>query len=351
MAKRIITKEMAEAMAQQLLAVNDVSEFFYLLGKQHERLVKIPKAKRWDVFSIPKKRGGHRTIENPCAELKDFHRSFNRQLQCLYALLQPECAFGFITAIEGMPTKNIYTNACQHLNKPYLINMDIKDFFTNTKSSEIVKLFKAAPFEYNDELANLLADLCTYNGHLATGAPTSPVLSNFVSLDMDSKISTYCRDMCIVYTRFVDDLTFSADEPITEDMLGYILDSIKAENQQLNPDKVCHYGPGDLKEVTGLVLRQKPDVSQEFLNDLRVAVDEVCEYKRMSEVIQLYSGIKKAAPPKPMANVLQAVEGGLNFLKHIRGTADEDYLLLKRNMQRAIQMNPYLLDGYYSLTF
>lgn len=100
MAKPILTQPMAEAMAQQLVTVSSIKEFFYLIGKHHEKLIKIPLHKRWSVFRIPKKKGGHRTIENPCDELKDFHRSFNRHLQCLYALLQPECSYGFITAVK-----------------------------------------------------------------------------------------------------------------------------------------------------------------------------------------------------------------------------------------------------------
>lgn len=351
MAKSILTKAMAEAMAQQLITPKSVTDFFYLLGMRPERLVKIPVHKRWEIFRIPKKRGGHRIIEDPCPELKDFHRAFNRHLQCLYALLQPECSYGFIRAVEGFPAKNIYTNACRHLHKPYLINFDIKDFFQNTLQTEVEKLFKAPPFEYSTELAKLLAELCCCNGHLATGAPTSPVLSNLVTLDMDVKIDTYCRELGITYTRFVDDLAFSAYKPITDDMLSYILDSIHAENQQLNPEKIHHYGPDDLKEVTGLVLKDKPDVSDEFLNDLRKAVVEIAEYKRVKEWIQMHTGLPPFPDVKPMAKALQAVEGGLNFLRYIRGANNPLYQELKTATQRAVQMNAYLLNGYYSLTF
>ena len=54
--------------------------------------------------------------------------------------------------------------------------------------------------------------ICTVDGALPIGAPTSPVLSNIVSRRLDQAASRY-RSGSHRYTRYADDLTFSARKP------------------------------------------------------------------------------------------------------------------------------------------
>ena len=79
------------------------------------------------------------------------------------------------------------------------------------------KLFRAegiepelsCPMTFNDYDIDLLIKFCCRNGHLPIGAPSSPVLSNLVLENMDSRISNFCYDRGFTYTRYADDMIFS----------------------------------------------------------------------------------------------------------------------------------------------
>ena len=58
--------------------------------------------------------------------------------------------------------------------------MDIKDFFYSIDSVQVKEMFEDTPFNYNREIATILAMLTTYKNALPVGAATSPVISNFI---------------------------------------------------------------------------------------------------------------------------------------------------------------------------
>jgi RNA-directed DNA polymerase len=43
------------------------------------------------------------------------------------------------------------------------------------------------------DISNALALLTTYEGKLPIGAPTSPVLSNFICLELDDDLIAFCK--------------------------------------------------------------------------------------------------------------------------------------------------------------
>lgn len=130
-------------------------------------------------FTIPKKNGKLRYIEAPNNELKKIQRNLNVFFQCYYYLNQSEAAYGYIIKPKNeVKIKNIKTNAEAHLGYPYLLNADFEDFFHQITEKHIFNLFLKSPFNFSKKLANVIAKLCTYNGRLPMGAPTSPSLSN-----------------------------------------------------------------------------------------------------------------------------------------------------------------------------
>ena len=52
--------------------------------------------------------------------------------------------------------------------------------------------------------------LCYYDEGLPQGAPSSPAISNLILRDFDRTVGSWCAQRDIAYTRYCDDLTFSA---------------------------------------------------------------------------------------------------------------------------------------------
>jgi hypothetical protein len=150
-------------------------------------------------FSIPKRRGGVRQIEAPGEKLKDLQRRVHRKL--LAGLPMPACATGYVAR------RSIVDNARPHAGQGVVINLDLADFFPSISTEEVQATWQG--LGWNDEAARILAAICTSDGHLPQGAPTSPALSNLVCRRLDARLSRLAEAAGGHYTRYADDLTFS----------------------------------------------------------------------------------------------------------------------------------------------
>jgi retron-type reverse transcriptase len=157
-------------------------------------------------YTIPKRNGGLRAICAPEAGLKKIQRRILRRL--LKALKSHPCATGFEAG------RSIVTNANAHVGAAVVLRMDIKNFFTSTRKSRIRRFFSS--LGWNRLTARLLTQLCTYEGSLPQGAPTSPRLSNLVNYRLDIRLAGVAEKLGAAYTRYADDITFSfkTDRPL-----------------------------------------------------------------------------------------------------------------------------------------
>lgn len=168
----------------------------------------------YKTFPIPKRSGGQRTIEAPAEKLKQIQRTILRKL---LARLK---AHPNVTGFER--GHSIVTNANVHVGAEVVIRLDIKDFFGRTSAGRVLDFFRS--IGWNQEAAELVTKLTTYNNHLPQGAPTSPRLANLVNYPMDVRLARLAEKIGAVYTRYADDITFSI--PKASMQAG----SIEAEN-------------------------------------------------------------------------------------------------------------------------
>lgn len=153
-------------------------------------------------FNLPKRSGGTRTISSPNDELKRVQRQILRRL--LRRLRAHPCAMGFERG------RSIADNARLHVNADVVIRMDLKDFFGSTSADRVFAYFRF--IGYDAESAELLTRLCTHNGSLPQGAPTSPRLSNLMNYRLDARLAFLAARRGMTYTRYADDITFSFHE-------------------------------------------------------------------------------------------------------------------------------------------
>ena len=86
------------------------------------------------------------------------------------------------------------------------------------------------------------------------GAPTSPALSNIAGHPIDKKIGRFAADNKLVYTRYVDDMSFSTNEPIHDTAIKQLDGIVNEMGYKLNTEKVKLFGTGQTKTITGLTI-------------------------------------------------------------------------------------------------
>lgn len=107
-----------------------------------------------------------------------------------------------------------------HLKGEYFLRLDIKNFFHSIEEKDIRKVFSnhvRNDLSYQDaQVTTLLTQFVTLkedgNRFLPIGFPASPTLANIIFRPLDIQIQKICRQAGIRYTRYADDLLFSAEK-------------------------------------------------------------------------------------------------------------------------------------------
>ncbi len=220
------------------------------------------------IFKIKKRRGGHRTIYEPKPMLKYI------QKQILSSLLNEQRISNYAKAYH----KNISLkdNALPHLNKKTILKLDIKNFFNSISFLDVYNACFPL-YLYPAPVGIILTYLCTYQGHLVEGAPTSAYISNLVMRDLDEQIGLWCSNKNIVYTRYSDDFTFSGDfNP--QEVIEVVKKLLNKKGLKLNNKKTKVINNSQSQNVTGIVVNEKLQVSSKKRKMLRQEIYYIKKY-------------------------------------------------------------------------
>ncbi|MCK5910028.1 MAG: RNA-directed DNA polymerase [Caulobacter sp.] len=188
--------------------------------------------------------------------------------------------------------------ARMHCGCDFLLKVDIEDFFTRVTEGKICEVFEG--LGYPDLIAFELARLTTVvasggkspsvdpavrwptikayqhaaEGFLPQGAPTSPMLSNLVMRHLDDRFAAMAAAANMKYTRYADDLAFSARKPHTRATVAAfkrkVLRELSEAGYRPNLRKTAIRGPGARRIVLGMLVDgPEPRLSREFKDDLR----------------------------------------------------------------------------------
>ncbi|MBK7958759.1 MAG: RNA-directed DNA polymerase [Bacteroidetes bacterium] len=229
-------------------------------------------------FEIKKKSGGMRSIEEPNDILKGIQKRLNYYLQAYYLWIKPAEVHGFIIRPQQYEHRyNIVENARAHIGKKHVLNLDIKDFFSSISVAQIFELFQSDYFRFNENMCVALTLLVTHQKHLPTGAPTSPVLSNFICLGLDRDLREFAEANQLTYTRYADDLTFSSDVHIPEDVVLDVMNILKKHAFDINPKKIRMSSSFRKQVVTGITVNDKVNVDRKLLKKVRAMLHDFAE--------------------------------------------------------------------------
>ncbi len=311
--------------------------------------------KRYVSFTIKKKSGGKRTINAPVSGLKSILRSLNFILQCVY---EPHnAATGFVL------NKSIVDNAKVHIGNHYVYNLDLKDFFHSFDRNRVKMGFIYEPFNLTGErepLAFLLASLCTHpfevNGEiknvLPQGSPTSPTITNILCKKLDRRLTGLANRFGAKYTRYADDITFSSphniynDEDFKKELERIIAEDnlLKVNGKQImigpqlniNTDKTRLQKSVHRQEVTGLIVNDKVNVRQRYVKQIRMWLYywEKYGYEKAQQIFTRDYIADKGHVKKGKPNLVNVLDGKLEFLKMIKGVEDSTFITLKKRFDK-----------------
>jgi RNA-directed DNA polymerase len=309
--------------------------------------------KRYKQFTITKKSGSRRTINSPVSTLKVILRCINFIFQCVSEI--HSSAYGFV------PEKNIVDNAKLHVNRKYVFNLDLKDFFHSFERRRVKFALMEKPFGLNkdkEKLAFLLASICTHPIEieeeikivLPQGSPTSPTLTNILCKRLDRRLSGLAKYHNARYSRYADDITFSSEHNIfSKEEFKTELNRIIVEDQRLllNPSKTRLQKLEHRQEVTGLIVNEKVNVRRRYIKQIRMWIYywEKYGYAKAQKIFLRDYKKDKGHVKKGVPNLDNVLLGKLEFLKMVRGFKDPLYMKL---VDRFDKLNQQLIQGVIS---
>lgn len=214
-------------------------------------------------YTIPKRNGrGDRIISQPAREVKVLQRILIERLRSLPI---HDCAMAYRKGIS------IRANALKHAQNGPIRKYDFESFFpsirgadweqycsVNSVFSEREDVFRSVNlFFHRAKRTNIM--------RLAIGAPSSPWLSNVLLYDFDDIVSRAVAKDRVTYTRYADDLTFSAPRTghltVVDDIVREAVSQSAFPRLKLNDSKTVLATKKYRRVVTGLILTDNGEVS------------------------------------------------------------------------------------------
>lgn len=329
-----------------LLLDTELTHLLYILYKSEH-----PK---YSHFKIQKRNGNSRSIHAPVPEIKKLQKKLAILLQALH--VPKLSSHGFLA------DRNVKTNALPHIKKKFVFNIDLKNFFETVHFGRVKNLFMSRAVDAPHNVATVMAHLCCFNGRLAQGAPTSPIISNMICLKLDAQLQALAHREKCHYTRYADDITFSftcSKNKLPKDILVYseldIVSAgrgleiiIEANGFKINPDKTRIRHKSQRQLVTGLTVNEFPNVSREYIRRTSAMINALHKYgevlaeRKYIEInklnaVPLAARQLKRIEQKEGDFFIKVVKGRLNYIQMIRGRGDPIYRKLAYYFSVAIK--------------
>lgn len=255
--------------SKNLPIIYDQTHLSLLIGINNEYLHAMANAPEhfYRTFYIRKRNGKMRRIDEPLPDLKKVQSWILNEI--LYKIPCSKFAKAYV------PNSSIKDNARFHKNQPIVMAIDLKNFFPSIKSGYVLSAFLSVG--YNLPTSVILTRLCCLRESLPQGAPTSAYLSNLVMYNFDNRISSYCINRKIRYTRYADDLTFSGNFDVAA-MLHVVDKELRYLNLCRNPKKLKVMRKGDRQTTTGIVVNEKTQLSREYRLKIRQEVHYIQKF-------------------------------------------------------------------------
>ena len=314
------------------MEIRDIDKFCEYIGINLQRLKKLiycaSKGYLYVCFEVYKKNGSARVICAPIKELKRIQRRIYEYLKTLYCA--KDCSYGFEIG------KNNILNAEKHKKHRYLLNIDLKDMFSQITVNRIKGMLVNGPYNLDEDVAKAISMITCCKGILPQGAPTSPILSNMILKMLDTKLIQYSMRYKLYYTRYADDLTFSSNQDIAKIVFANYPKSLDLSDELqeifnnsrfiVNSKKTKYYAYYRRQEVTGIIVNKKLNIAKEKRKELRLllylckkfgVISTAKRYFEKNKIRVYYSCDKEIE--KKFSKIMY---GKINYFVNVKGNLD-----------------------------
>ena len=274
------------------LSDNDLAWFADCQGRQAR--VKQSKLHHYRYQWIKRKHGYPRLLEIPKSALKEIQRQILRDI--LDYMPPHDAVHGF------RKNRSCKTHAMNHVGQDIVVRMDLENFFTSISRARVTALFCA--LGYPREIAQNLSALCVntpspyllgshYDNlpwqrqkpllqpHLPQGAPTSPILANLCTWQLDKRLQGLADKMGVTYSRYADDMVFSGNKSFGKSFAYFrkVVEYIaKDEGFRINHRKTCIMTQAQRQSVVGVTVNDHPNISRTEYDALKATLHNCVRY-------------------------------------------------------------------------
>lgn len=289
------------SVASLCRALGEKEEFLRSLASRTGRLYRGPIPK-------PKKNGkGTRDVYDAKHPLKPLLQKINRVF--FRNVDYPDYLQGSLAGRD--PT----TNALVHRNSRLLVSEDISKFFDHIDDDRVFSVWHGC-FRFDEESSKLLTEITTMDGFVRQGAPTSSYLGNLAFWDVEGAVVTKLREQGFRYSRFVDDVAFSSQRPMSSDDVAWAIAQLYAMmgSRGFKPQRGKHEFQTSAKRVSIMRfgVNRDPSLSRKERSNIRGHLHKL-------EVMAL-----RGALTQEFHSSLRSLQGRLSRLKrmHPKESAD-----------------------------
>ena len=260
------------------------------LGCSCDIIREIHERSSYITFGIPKKNGTDvRFINAPSGVLKEIQKRLSIYLNACIDEIEEENRYTPVS-FAFRKRKSIYDNAELHIDSHWIINIDLKDFFTSINFGRVQGFFtKDRNFKLYYGVATALAEIACHNNQLPQGSPCSPIISELITHILDARLFKFAKENDLIYSRYADDITFSRKRGTLPNSAAYLIASpsyqwqiseklkniIERTGFEINESKFRVQSNKTRQIVTGLVVNKKVNVTNNYYRIARAACDSI----------------------------------------------------------------------------
>lgn len=349
-----VEKHRSKLLSNGVTPVMSLRHLSYLTGVSYLYLRKVVQRQIDPYRDIvrEKRTGGNREISSPHPLLRTVQRWILDNILC--SIDRNYSSFAYAKGVS------IVDCAGQHVGAKWLVKLDLHNFFGTIYEKNIYQIFRGLGFR--KLISFELARLCTrmeenstpvnfdrytvirsYNsgrqGILPQGAPTSGALANAVASNLDNRLQDIALSRGLVYTRYSDDLVFSAGPTFNRQKASDLIKNVSRDIQQcgfqVHRKKTRVVPPGARAVVLGLLVDEsRVRLLPEYKRRIDLHVRGVSKFGLARHV--------KCRKFRSIFSFINHVDGLLAFAKSVEPKFYEDKSLL---WSEALAKNGFYLPG------